>query len=427
MSRALLLAALLAWASLAGAEEPRGYAELRAAWFPGAAGDKLQLVEHVRPSFEASLAKRVKLVATLEAGVAEGRDTTTCLAKLLQASALGPLLESAGCAPLAHANDFLHVDGAGDYLYVDRLFVDVYGERFDLRVGRQALNWGSARFFNPTDPFPQVLLAEPWKPRRGVNAVRLTVPFGAASDVMAVVAADDAFTTVRAAGRARVNWKGVDFAAVGAWRGDAKTGLVGLDVRGTAIVGFWLEGAWMLSSAPHEELAAGLDYSFPVLEQLTVFAQYSRNGAGLTNPDTYQSLGQRLGGAVPFVCTSGALFGATPAKPDPFAPFTIGRDYLLVGAGLGVTPEISVSFNALQNLNDGTAIVLPSVSWAAKDWIDVAVTASVPAATWGHGGEFKPRAQDLLLSVPTPSGALTANLSGLVPAATITAWTRASF
>jgi hypothetical protein len=46
---------------------------------------------------------------------------------------------------------------------------------------------------------------------------------------------------------------------------------------------------------------------------------------------------------------------------------------------------------------------------------------------WGHGGEFKPRTEDLTLSVPTPAGVLAANLSGLVPVATITLWTRVSF
>jgi hypothetical protein len=425
--RAVALVAFLG--AIASAEEARGFVELRGSLFPGAAFDKLQLVERARPTFTTELAERVKLVATVEADLAQGRDTGVVVDRLLRTQGFGPLLDAAGCGPAPHANSFLRIDGASDVLEVDRLYVDVYREAFDVRVGRQAINWGSARFFNPTDPFPEVLLAEPWRPRRGVNAVRVEVPLGSTADLMAVIGADDAFTSVRAAGRARVRWKGTDYAVVGGRRGDLSSSFVGLDVRGTAVVGFWLEGAWVLSKTPHEELSAGVDYSFPVLEQLQVWAQYYRNGAGLASPDQYAGALSRLSAASPLVCSgSAALFGSSPtAKPDPFAPFTVGRDYLMLGATLGVSPELSVSLTGLQNLNDGTALVIPVVSWAVTDWLDVAASGSVPAVVFGQGGELHPRPKDLTVTVPTPSGPRTANFAGLVPATTLTAWTRFSF
>ncbi len=426
MTRALGLVVVVA--SLAAADEPRGFAEVRLSWFPGASGDKVQAVERVRPTLQASLSERVKLVATVEAGVAEGRDTATVLAQILQRSELGPLLEAAQCAPTPYTNGILHINGAQDYLNVDRLYLDVYAPGIDVRVGRQALNWGSARFFNPTDPFPQVLLSQPWLPRRGVNAVRANVPITKSLDLTGVVAANDTFTAVRATGRARLNWKGTDFAVVGAYRGDANTGFAGVDIRGTLGVGYWFEGAWVFSATPHEEFSVGVDYSWPVLEQLSVFAQYYRNGAGGSSPDTYPTTTSRLAGQSPITCAPGGPFSsATPVAPDPFAPFTVGRDYLLLGATLGVTPEVSISATALQNLDDGTLLVLPFVSWAVLDWLDLSASASIPATLWGRGGEFKPRSEDLQLTVTTPSGALTANLAGLVPAATITFWTRVSF
>lgn len=429
-ARSLALALLAA--STAVAEEPRGFVELRGALFPGAAGDKLQVVERARPTFQAELSKRVKLVATVEAGFAQGRDTATVLDRVLRQSELGPLYEAAACEPTPHENGTLRIDSAHDYLEVDRLYVDLYDPRVDVRVGRQALTWGSARFFNPTDPFPQVLLTEPWRPRRGVNALRVTVPFGQVSDVTAVVAGNDTFTGLRAAGRVRVNWKGTDFALVGGWRGEGTSAYAGVDVRGTAVVGFWFEGAWVFPSSAsstvvgHEELAAGLDYSFPVLEQLVVFAQYSRNGSGLVSPNQYASATSRLAGGLALSCASTGLFGA-PRPADPFAPFTIGREYVLAGASLGVLPELSASLTALANANDGTGLVLPVVSWAALDWLDVSASASIPFLAFGSGGEFKPRAQDLRVAVTTPQGTLHADLSGLVPAFTVTLWTRASF
>src|SRR5262249_29606227 len=157
-------------------------------------------------------------------------------------------LRSQGLGPLLDLTDFpqqvdrdTRIHGVADYLEVDRLYLDWYTNRLDLRVGRQALTWGSARFFNPTDPFPEVLFAEPWRPRRGVNAARAIVPFGEMRDFTGIVAIDDTLQKVRAAGRVRVNWKGTDFALVGAWRGDASNGLVGLDLRGTLVVGWWIE------------------------------------------------------------------------------------------------------------------------------------------------------------------------------------------
>ncbi len=417
-----------AWLVLLGsatalAQEGRGYAELRFTGYPGAGGDAWQLVEQVRPTLQTDLSDRVKLIVTVEGGLAEGRDTATELERTLRDQGFGPLLDAAGCGAPKYANTLFRVNDAHGYLDVDRLYLDWYHPRFDLRVGRQAINWGSARFFNPTDPFPQVFLTEPWRPRQGVNAARLSVPFGELNDVTAVAAIDDALKTPRAAVRARVNRWGTDFALVGVYRGDTQSGLVGVDLRGTLELGWWVEAAWNFSPRGHEELAAGVDYSFPVLEQLVVFAQYYRNGGGATSPDQYAALQSRLAGQSVFVCTGANLFGSS-ATPDPFAPFTVGRDYLMAGASLGALPDLSFSLTGLQNLDDGTLLVVPGVSWGATGWLDLSATASVPAAVWGKGGEFKPRAQDLVVTVP---GGPQANLKSLVPTATLTAWARASF
>jgi hypothetical protein len=409
------------------AQDALGFAELRASWLPGASGKRWQLVERVRPTLQAELSERVKLVATVEAGLAQGRDLTEELERALRASDFGPLLEAADCRWPTHANSVLRVDQADDYLDVDRLHVDVYGRAFDLRVGRQALQWGSARFFNPTDPFPEVLLAEPWRPRRGVNSARLNVPFGEASDVSAVVAVNDALEAVRAAGRLRLNWAGTDLALVGAWRGGSARGLVGVDLRGTLGVGWWVEAAFFPGKGAHAELALGVDYSFPVLERLDLFAQYYRNSAGASHPDRYQRLGGLSQVTAP-ECAAGE-FSLGPTRQDPFAPFTVGRDYLIAGAAVGILPDLSLSLIALQNLNDGTGMTVPTLTYNARGWLDVAFSAQVPYAAWGGGGEFKPRPQDLRIEreLGPPLGSVSADLSGLVPDATLTLWTRASF
>lgn len=412
---ALLLVALLAQASVA--QEPRGFAEGRIAAFPGASGTSWQLVERVRPTFQSSFSDRLKFVTAIEAGLAQGRHTPTELERLLREGGLGDALDAGIIAFPEYRNQALRVNRSADYLDVDRLYLDYYGQSFDLRVGRQALNWGSGQFFNPTDPFPEVLLAEPWRPRRGVNAVRVNVPFLERSDLSAVVASNDALDAFRAAGRVRTNWKGTDFALVGAWRGDSDSALLGVDLRGTLGVGWWVEAAWILGSNPHEEISVGIDYSFPILERATVMAQYYRNGAGST------------AGGVPGA--GGGIGGALlpSGDRDPFAPFVSGRDYLLLGTNLVILPELTAGVFVLQNLNDGSGMAIPTVSWNVLDWLDVAASGQVAFAFRGSG-EFRPGPDDLRLQVPSPTNpgqTHTVDLRGLVPAATLTLWTRASF
>ncbi len=405
-------------------EEGQGYLDLRASAFPGASGDKLQLIEELRPSFTASLGERFKLVATLDLSLSEGRNTTRELERTIDQSSLGPLLQQCGCVWPKQTNDFFRISSASDYLEVDRLYLDYYSERLDVRAGRQALHWGSAQFFNPTDPFPEVLITEPWRPRRGVNALRAHLAFGPLIDATAVAALDDSLTRPRAALRLRTNRWGVDMALSGVWRGD-EDWLAGLDVRGTLGVGFWLEAALRPTSGTvHEELAAGLDYSFEVFEKLVLMAQYYRNGAGAASPDQYVRT-VSLAAAGP-TCSAGSPLG--PAQPDPFAPFTLARDYLLLSTTATLTPELTFSLPLLQNLDDGTAIAIPTVTWSAANWLDLSLSAQVPFTTWGNGGEFKPRPGDLLIQRNCgPLGAASADLAGLVPAATVTLWTRASF
>ena len=317
----------------------------------------------------------------------------------------------------------LEIDAA-----VDRLFVDLYQGPYDLRLGRQSLHWGSAQFFNPTDPFPEVLLAEPWRPRRGVNAARATVPFGVMNDLVTVAAIDDGLHHASVASRLRVNTRGVDLAISGAWRGDTDAGQVGLDLRGTTLVGWWLEAAHFPGPDAHTELVVGIDYSLPVLDRLVVLAQYYRHGAGATHPDRYQRALAPAGVQLPR-CDGplGSLFG--PADPDPFARFTLARDYLLLGARAEIDPDVAVSAFLLQNLNDGTALGVPTLSYLVSAALDLSLSAQLPLRTWGEGGELRPRPGDLRREHALPPGGetLVLDLSGLSPDAVVTFWARLSF
>jgi len=247
---------------------------------------------------------------------------------------------------------------------------------------------------------------------------------------MAVAALDDGLEHSRLASRLRVNARGVDLAVSGTWRGDTRDGQVGLDLRGTNLVGWWVEGALFPGSDSYTELTVGGDYSFPVLERLVVLAQYYRSGSGATRPDDYRRSLARLGAALPRCDVDlGPFLGREAADSSPFARFTLARDYLLAGATSSVTPDLSANAFVLQNLNDGTALWVPTLSFLATDRMDLSLSAQVPFKLWGEGGELKPRAGDLRFEGSFPPGTdpLVLDLSGLVPTATLTFWARFSF
>jgi hypothetical protein len=465
----LLLPLSCALPSPAAAQSAQGFAEIRGGLQFGVDGHPWTLLERIRPTLEVPLGQRVRIVATVEGALTQGRDLQAEFQRAIDESDFGPLLDLASCEwPDPPASAFLRADSVDDVLSVDRLYVDFYLPGLDLRVGRQSIQWGSAAFLNPSDPFPELLLAEPWRARRGVDAIRANVGLGSAADFTAVIATNRQFDAARLAGRLRGRPFGTDLALVGAFRSDGGTsgkgdGLVGVDLRGTLGVGFWLEAALHVDEPAWGELALGLDYSFPVLETLVLMAQYYRNGAGTKRPlEESSPLSSGGGGALSSgielpACTAelppllaeqaaasggdgddsplAALLGGgggddegKRAGRDPFAPVLRGRDYLLLAATLRIIPELSIQLSALQNLGDGSGLFLPSLQLSPLGWLDIGVQAQLPYAFRKGGGELKPADEDLLLEADLGFlGTRSADLSGLLPEATVTLWTRASF
>ncbi len=403
-----MIALLLALVGTASGQEVDGFAEVRLQASAGVEADlPLFAVERFRPSFRAPLGDRVWLSTTIEAGISQGWQPLDSFSDLARKRGVSSVITDQLAQD--YDNDLFRVSRAGDYLAVDRLYAEFQLKKADLRVGRQALNWGSAFVVNPSDPFPEVLLTEPWKPRSGMNAARLDIPFGDLNSVQLVAGSDDAFLHPRLAGRVTVNLAETDWSLVGAWREEVDEGIVGVDLKGTLGVGFWFEGVVHIADGtdPYEELAVGIDYSLPVLEQLVLTAQYYRNGAGRA-----------------------AAGGTTLALLDPpqaFAPAFSGRDYLMASVGAGLTQDVSLSALWLQNLNDGTAFAVPSVALMPPGRFDVSLAAQIPVATSG-GGEFRPSARDLRVDLPAEDGTLTrVDLDGIVADATFILWTRYNF
>jgi len=404
------------------AVEIEGYAEVRAAVQLGVEGEAWTLAERVRPRFSVPVGERVTVEAVVEGALTQGRNATAEAAALIQASEVGALLEAAGCAYTPAPR----YDEASDYLSVERLHVDLNLEAVDLTLGRQALNWGSGLVFHPTDLYAEVVATEPWRERRGLNAVKANIPLGD-HQIIAVAAIDDDLSPlfeersadlgVSAALKATFRVGGTAISPVGHVQSDGDV-FAGADLRGNAVVGWWVEGGWRVEGdAPKDgaaEIVAGIDYSFDVLELLYVAAEYRYDGSG-SAPEDYDYAARSAGGVTnPFDCA----FLPAPEATEPRA--TLGIHYADASVRLGLTEDISVSGVVIVNLLDGTGYAVPTASALVGSHATVNLGAQIP---FGEDGEFRPAADDLAFT----AGTLSADLSGLVPDATLLGWVRYNF
>jgi hypothetical protein len=82
----------------------------------------------------------------------------------------------------------------------------------------------------------------------------------------------------------------------------------------------------------------------------------------------------------------------------------------------------------MQNLSDGTAYSVPTISLATASNIDLSLAGQIPLSLTGEGGEFSPSDDDLTVDLPAEDGGLVStDLGGLVADATVIFWTRFNF
>jgi len=393
----------------------RGYAEIRGS-FTDADGTPWTLVERLRPTLKIAPSERFSLEATLDAHLEQGR-YAPAEAEALMRDQLGDdlfeaFLDAYGCA----LNTERSIDTVGDVVGVDRLFLDFNQPWADIRVGRQAVNWGSALVFNPTDVFAEVIVAEPWRERAGVDAARVTVPLGERAQIMGVAGVDGLDQGEISGGRGGL--KGtlrtdrLAASLVGYTDGDRWFG--GVDLKGDLGVGWWLEGGY----DGDLRASAGLDYSFPVLKVLYVAAQLSYDGAGSAPEDYDWTSLSGMSASDVATCESapeGSPLGSSEGASASGGFGTMGRLYGIGVLNQAINEDLSLGLTTLWNLEDGTGLVFPSGSWAISGRI--ALNAGVQVLL-GQDGEFRPPDEAL------QSGPL--DLSPLLPRWTASAWARYS-
>ncbi|MEL6348699.1 MAG: hypothetical protein AAFV53_36685 [Myxococcota bacterium] len=406
---------------LAEALTVRGYVEARGSW-TDAAGTPWTTTERLRPTAELELVpRRLQLFTTLEARLDQGRYNTGEVLAIMRDPVEGSLEDLSGEGPSLEQviddcawqlDPTRTIDEIRDVLSVERLYVDIQLPRVDIRLGRQSVNWGSALFFNPTDVFFQILLTEPWQERAGIDAGRFIVPIGDNGLVSGLVAVLDDPGRVQGALKGTTHVGAADLSALVSTDGADHS--VGLDfqgdLRGPVPLGWWVEGSY----DGDVRVAAGVDYSFAVLNRLYIAGQVYHDGSGAI-PTFYDWNARQdpvLSALTP--CPEYPEL-ELPAQSDE-TRLTLGRWYGLASVRLEINDDLTLDANTVVNVVDGTGLAFPTVAYQAGGRLTLNAGVQV---YFGSDGEFQPPPRQL-------QPIRDVDLSPLVPSVTGLAWARLS-
>jgi len=337
--RRTLWVLLLLWGTVAQAEvsaDIAGSIRSRLYVFSPLDADNYTYELNVRPAFTVSFTENLSAVATVNAQRLLGLAAST---------------------------------GRPSGLLVDRAFLDYRFEQWDLRIGRQAINMGSSLIWNPIDLIdantPLNFVVE----KRGVDAARAAISLSSTTRLIGVLSFPERQSLSLLRGEWVLGEVGMAVVAADDRRRDEQ--VLGFDIKGDLVVGYWVEGAVHL---PDEgkvsyRVVVGADYSFPVLERLTVAAQYYRDSSGGAGLDDYD-------------------FEAYIQGRRTF----LGRQYVSVMGSLGITEVTFASLAFIGNLEDRTGLLSVGVGRYFFDNLEVSLRGLLLGGLEG-AGEFKPGAE----------------------------------
>lgn len=280
---------------------------------------------------------------------------------------------------------------------IDRLALTYSTPDLVVRVGRQALTWGSGLVFRPMDlfdPFGPTATDTEYKP--GVDMVYVQRLFADGSDLQFILAPRPA----RIGGPVTADASSLALHFDTTWLGHQTTLMLARD-HGDWVTALGVNGAlggatWNLELVPTVLRTGGVrvsgvanisDAVTLLGRNATVFAEYFHNGFGVA-------------GSGPF-----DLASLPPELTDRLARgqvFDTRRDYLAGGATLEVTPLLNVSPSLIVDLNDGSLIALASATYSLSDNINLVagVQAPIGSARTEFGGLPLTASSPILLAPP---------------------------
>ncbi len=248
------------------------------------------------------------------------------------------------------------IENTDDFLWVqefDRLAATVSLGKLDVTFGRQAITWGTGRFWQPTDlfsPFGPLQVDREFK--AGNDAVRVVFSPGDFTEAEFVWAFGKDADPDRSAGvgKWKTLFKNYDISVLGGW---VQTDIVGGgdfagDLGGT---GIGIHGEFLFNHvkdrSDYVDWLVGMDYRFPGKGPY-LLGEYYYHGAGATNR---QDLNRLL--------LDNKIFSR--------GTLLLGRHNLGLGASYEILPILTGIFNVLVNLTDPSAILNPVLEYSIAD------------------------------------------------------------
>jgi hypothetical protein len=269
----------------------------------------------------------------------------------------------------------IDADGFKLHNNIDRLFIYLPLGPVDVKIGRQAISWGSAWFWKPTDRF------SPFSPmdidpdvKRGVDAVRAEIFLGQTTSLDLVASFERHPNTnqelwVNGGMRFRTTVGRYDLAVSAARYQYTKDSdyMLGLEFTGElGKVGFRGEAAFNYLPDSKDwdiEAVVGADYHFSM--GLTLAGEFFYNGYGTDDSNNYLTF----------------LFPADTAKAERYSrgeTFHMGRYYTGISLSQEINPLLHLTLSTITNLTDPSAFAIAGLGWSVVENGRISAGALIP-------------------------------------------------
>ncbi|MDP8221606.1 MAG: hypothetical protein P9X26_09680 [Candidatus Stygibacter frigidus] len=259
-------------------------------------------------------------------------------------------------------------DSYEDEIFLDNAYLSIYEKHFNLRIGKQQIASGSGYAWNPTDIYNQKNIFDPTYEKRGVNALKLEIPYSSEGMISALISIGDNWQESTRSIMLQQFLLGYDVQLTYARKLRQKMDyytmlessedrdLLGISFSGALLgLGFWGEGAHNLLSDSEDFSQAIIGTDFTFQSGVYVIAEYYYNGLGNTEEDQY----------------------GFNNWMEYFTDSTnLGRDYLYLGDTYSLAELIEWSNFIIINLND------QSISY--NPWINVSLSDNVALDIYGY-------------------------------------------
>ncbi|MBN1578499.1 MAG: hypothetical protein JW913_18195 [Chitinispirillaceae bacterium] len=253
----------------------------------------------------------------------------------------------------------------------DRLYLDFSPGEWQFRLGRHRINWGKNLIWNPNDIFnARSIFDVAYREGPGTDALLVRRYLGPMANVEMVVAGARDIDSVTAAALGQISYGGFDMQLLAGWMRHTVVGGAGYSgqVGGAALRGeASVFAADSFDSRPQAVVSLSAEYTFP--RQIWVHLSSLFNSEGRKSPaGGFES---RISTRLSAQHLSEAMF------------------QLFVQASCPVTPLITTDCSAVINPADGSAMLMPLISFSLSDNAQVTFQAQIKIGRSGdqYGGK----------------------------------------